>query len=180
MVIPLLVGAGISVALGTYGRAHDPTGRSLYTLFFTDTLRLKAWLSTGVLALAATQPITGRRLSASPRIPAPGPGPAARPAPVWLGDLHRLIGTTAFALSLPVAYHCLWALGYQTPNTRVAVHSLVGCAFYGAFAAKVITVRRSQSPAWAVPLMGALTLSLVVGVWWTGALWYFDNVTWSP
>jgi hypothetical protein len=179
-VIPLLAGAAVSVALGIYGRAHDPTGRTLYTFFFSDTSRLKAWLSTGVLALAVTQPFTGRWLSRSRQAPAGTSAPAARPAPVWLGDLHRLIGTTAFALSLPVAYHCLWALGYQSPNTRVAVHSLVGCAFYGAFAAKIITVRRPDQPAWAAPLVGALTLSLVVVVWWTSAFWFFDNVTLSP
>lgn len=160
MAIPLLVGAGVSVALGVYARTHDPTGRNLFSLFFSNTLTLKAWLGTGSLALATTQPLTRRWL---PR-----------------GDLHRLIGTIAFAMSLPVAFHCLWALGYQGQTTRVAVHSLAGCAFYGAFAAKITTARRSDQPAWAVPLAGALTLSLVVVVWWTSALWYFDNVTWSP
>jgi hypothetical protein len=37
--------------------------------------------------------------------------PRVRPA--WLGTAHRLTGTLAFLLTLPVAYHCLWALGFQ-------------------------------------------------------------------
>ena len=46
-----------------------------------------------------------------------------------------------FALSLPIAYHCITAYGVQTYSARVALHSLAGCFFYGAFAAKVLLVR---------------------------------------
>ena len=31
-----------------------------------------------------------------------------RQSPPWLGDAHRLAGTVAVVLTLPVAYHCLW------------------------------------------------------------------------
>ena len=112
--VPLLVGAAVAIALGVYGRVHDPTGRTLYTLFFTDTIRLKAWLGTGCLVLASGQIFSALWLYG--RL-----GRSGRPAPVWLGDVHRLTGTLTFALSLPVAYHCLWALGYQTSTVRVAI-----------------------------------------------------------
>ena len=171
--VPLLVGAAVTMALGVYGRVHDPTGRTLYTLFFTDTIRLKAWLGTGCLVLASGQIFSALWLYG--RL-----GRSGRPAPVWLGDVHRLTGTLTFALSLPVAYHCLWALGYQTSTARVAIHSLLGCALYGAFAAKVLAVRRPHQPVWALPVLGALTFTLLVLVWWTSALWFFRNVTWAP
>ena len=66
--------------------------------------------------------------------------------PPWLGSLHRISGRLAFLASLPVAYHCLYQLAFQDTDTRVLVHSLVGCAFYGAFAAKVVIVRSHCAP----------------------------------
>ena len=169
--VPLLIGAAIAVALGTYGNVHDPTGRSIYTLFFTDTMRLKAWLGTGCVALAVGQVMIGLRLH--------GRLGLGNPTPAWLGDLHRLTGTLTFALSLPVAFHCLWALGYQTPTARVAAHSLLGCAFYGAFAAKVTAVRGRDQPTWMVPVLGGATFVILTAIWWTSALWFFRNVTWA-
>src|ERR671926_150429 len=62
-------------------------------------------------------------------------------APDWLGVVHRISGRLAFLVSLPVAYHCLYQLGFQHTSTRVLLHSIFGCLFYGAFAAKVLIVR---------------------------------------
>ena len=163
-------GAAISVALGTYGRVHDPTGHALFTLFFTNTLSMKAWLATVAVVLGIVQVFTAlclyRRL------------PWRASAPAWLGDAHRLTGTLAFVFSLPVAFHCLWSLGFQAhwSQTRVFAHSLLGCAFYGAFAAKVIIVRSKGLPAWALPVAGALAFSVLVAVWCTSSLWFFTHV----
>ena len=63
-------------------------------------------------------------------------------APPWAGTAHRISGRLAFIVSLPVAYHCLWSLGFQDTDTRVLLHSLLGCCFYGAFAAKVTVVNK--------------------------------------
>ena len=52
LAIGLLAGAGVAVALGVYGSVHDPTGRSLVTLFFSATINLKVWLATAAIALA--------------------------------------------------------------------------------------------------------------------------------
>src|SRR5947208_5846125 len=37
-------------------------------------------------------------------------------------------------------------------QTRVFAHSLLGCSFYGAFAAKMIVVRSKRMPSWACAL----------------------------
>ena len=68
--------------------------------------------------------------------------------------MHRISGRLAFIASLPVAYHCLWSLGFQDTDTRVLVHSLAGCAVYGAFAAKVLIVRSKRLPGVALPIAG--------------------------
>jgi hypothetical protein len=163
-------GAAVSVALGAYGRAHDPTGHALFTLFFTDTLSMKAWLATVAVVFAIVQVLTALRLYG--RLPWPATAPA------WLGDAHRLSGTLAFAFSLPVAFHCLWALGFKADpsQARVFAHSLLGCAFYGAFAAKVIIVRSKGLPGWALPVAGALVFSVLVAEWATSSLWFFTHV----
>ena len=76
----------------------------------------------------------------------------------------------AFLLTLPVAYQCLWALGFQSTDTRVLVHSLLGCAFYGVFTVKVLAVRVHGLPGATLPLVGGLVFAALVGVWLTSAL----------
>ena len=99
-----------------------------------------------------------------------------RSFPSWLGQAHRLSGTLAFMFSLPVAYHCLWGLGFATEGgTRRVLHSLLGCLFYGAFAAKVIIVRSKRMPSWALPVVGGAAFTLLVLLWYTSALWLFTN-----
>ena len=80
-------------------------------------------------------------------------------------------------MTLPVAYHCLWSLGFETDasNARRFWHSLFGCAFYGAFATKVLCVHAKGLPGWALPVIGGLVFSLLVGLWFTSAFWFFDN-----
>jgi hypothetical protein len=89
--------------------------------------------------------------------------------------LHRLGGASLFLLSLPVAMHCLLAYGVRLGGPRVAVHSLAGCFFYGAFAAKVLLVRSRRLPGWALPVAGGLLVTLIAVLWYSSALWYFDG-----
>lgn len=164
----LLVGAGVAVALGVYGNVHDPTGRSLVTLFFTGTINLKVWLATFALGLAGFQLYTALRIYG--RL---GSGDV----PGWMKSAHRLSGTGAFLLSIPVAYHCLWALGFTADaGTRVLAHSLLGCVFYGAFVAKVLTVRSSATPAWVLPVLGGTAFTALVAIWLTSSFWFFTTV----
>jgi hypothetical protein len=162
-----LAGAAVSVALGVYGNVHDPTGEQPYTLFFTGTINLKVWFATVALALAGLQVLLAARLYGKVHIP--------EKAPPWLGDAHRLTGTLAFLVSLPVAYHCLWALGFQSTDTRVVLHSLFGCFFYGVFTIKVLSVRVHGLPDWLLPLVGGVTFTALAGLWVTSSLWFITS-----
>ena len=94
------------------------------------------------------------------------------------GNVHRAIGIVALLATLPIAYHCALAYGVKTNiDTRVAVHSLAGCFLYGAIAAKLIIVRSRRLPGWALPLIGGTLVTLVAVLWYTSALWYFNNYT---
>ena len=101
-------------------------------------------------------------------------GGVANPA---IGKVHRAIGAGALLLSIPLAYHCAFAYGVQTFDTRIAVHSLAGCFFYGAFAAKLTIVRSPRLPGWVLPLAGGTLVVLIAVLWYTSALWYFNGFT---
>jgi len=163
-----LIGAAVSVALGVYGANHDATGQSLFTLGFSGTINMKVWLATIVLVLGCVQIVLALWMY--------GKLGSAR-APDWVGPSHRIVGLSAFLLSLPVVYHCLWSLGFETDasSTRRFFHSLFGCAFYGAFTVKVLAVRSHRMPGWTLPVVGGLVFTLLVGLWLTSALWFFNH-----
>jgi len=163
----VLAGAAVSLGLGVYGRLHDPTGGRLFSLFFTRTISLKTWFATVALAFACFQVLSALRLYGKVHVP--------RRMPRWLGDAHKLSGILAFVVSLPVAYHCLWALGFErhADQTRRFVHSLLGCFFYGAFTVKVVFVRARGLPRWALPVAGGTVFATLVAIWYTSAFWFF-------
>src|SRR5437764_9678276 len=84
----LIGGCMVSGFLGVYGRVHDPTGRALFTLFFTSTINLKVWFATAAFACALFQVTSALRMYGKIRVP--------KTTPAWLGDAHRLSGTLAF------------------------------------------------------------------------------------
>jgi Family of unknown function (DUF6529) len=98
------------------------------------------------------------------------------PRPRWVPSFHRWTGRVAFAATLPVAYHCIFKLGFQKTDDRVLAHSFLGCAVYGAFAGKVLIVRLHRFPRWLLPLAGGLLFATLVGVWYTSAIWFFRLV----
>ena len=73
-------------------------------------------------------------------------------------------------------FHCTTILGFQTPDARVAAHSLAGSFVYGVFAAKVLVVRDRALPGWAFPAAGLTLASTLVFLWLTSSLWYFTEV----
>jgi hypothetical protein len=158
------VGAAVAVALGVYGRVHDPALEPLVTLGFSGMLQMKSWLATLALLLVLVQ--LGSALWMWRRLP-------LGPPPTWVTPAHRWSGTVAFVVSLPVALHCLWSLGLATSSPRVLVHGVAGCCFYGAYAAKMVGLRVSGLPSWALPVLGGLTFGLFVLLWLTSALWFF-------
>jgi Family of unknown function (DUF6529) len=166
LVAPLTAFALVALTVGLLARERFDPNKGYFQLFFSDTLHLKAWLATAVILLALSQLFTAawifRKL------------PWARPD--WIPALHRWTGRLAFALTLPVAYHCVFKLGFQHATSRVLAHSLFGCAVYGAFAAKVLVVRLHRFPVWVLPTAGGLLFSVLVGVWYTSAVWLFDQL----
>ncbi|TML30369.1 MAG: hypothetical protein E6G30_03115 [Actinobacteria bacterium] len=78
-------------------------------------------------------------------------------------------------LAAPVAFHCMAAYGVRGTDARIAVHSAAGCFMYGAVAAKILVVRTSRLPGWALPVAGGSLLTTVVVLWYTSALWDFNN-----
>jgi Family of unknown function (DUF6529) len=163
----LLIGAAIAVSLGVYARAHDPAGRPIFTLGFSGMLQLKAWLTTVVYALVVVQLATALWMWGHLRV--------RGRVPTWASPVHRWSGTLAFVVSLPVAFHCMWALGFGTGSNRVVVHCVVGCALYGAYAAKMLALRMNGMPSWTLPVLGGTVLSCVVLLWFTAALWFFTR-----
>ena len=168
LAVAALAALAVAVALYAFGRTHTPSyTMGLFGQHGVAVNRLKAQLATGMLGLALVQLTLAlwmyRRL----------PGAGAAPPTVPL--LHRVGGVSLFLLSLPVAAHRVFGYGVQLGDPRVAVHSVAGCFFYGAFAAKVLIVRSRRLPGWALPVVGGLLVTLIAVMWYSSALWYFNG-----
>jgi Family of unknown function (DUF6529) len=161
-----IAGALVALSLGIYGSVHDPASDLSITLGFANTMSMKVWLATLGLLFALVQ--AGSALWLYGRLPLDDP-------PDWLGGVHRISGRLAFLVSLPVAYHCLYQLAFQDTTTRVLLHSMLGCAFYGAFAVKVVIVRTPALPGIALPLAGGMVFSVLVATWLTSGLWFITQ-----
>ena len=170
LLVPLGLALGIAAGLYAFGTEHTPdySGTALFGRTAADTLPLKSWLATGLLALAVLQ--LGLALWIYGRLP------GVTVASVRTANVHRAVGVIAILGTLPIAYHCAFAYGVKTDiDARVAVHSLVGCFLYGAIAAKLVIVRSRRLPGWALPVAGGTLVVLVAALWYTSALWYFNN-----
>ena len=167
---PFLAFACFSLLAGLLARAYRPAPGAYpsgyFRLFFSDPIHLKAWFATAAVALACFQLFTAawifRKL------------PWRKPP--WVNAVHRWSGRLAFVCTLPVAYHCIFKLGFQTATSRTLAHSLLGSGVYGAYAAKVTIVRLHRFPAWVLPTAGGLLFAVLIGVWYTSALWFFRLV----
>lgn len=159
---PLLAFAVFSLTAGFLAR-HEPRSKGYFRLFFSDPIHLKAGFATAVAVLACFQLFTAawifRKL------------PWDKPA--WVNPGHRWSGRLAFVFTLPVAYHCIFKLGFRSPTGRVLAHSLLGCGVYGAYAAKVTIVRLHRFPRPVLPLAGGLLFAIIIGAWYTSALWLY-------
>lgn len=156
---------GVTGALYVAGRLHQPD--YTFSMFGADPIPPKSLLATIALGMAGLQVLLA--LWIYRKLPLAGSPP--RPVPL----AHRIVGFGLFVFTLPIAVHCLIAYGVQLTSPRVAVHSLAGCFFYGAFVAKVLLVQSRRLPGWALPVAGG-ALAVVVGVlWYTSALWYYNG-----
>ena len=160
------VGALVAVVLGIYGNVHDPATDLSITLGFSDTITMKVWLASIAVLFALLQVFSALWMYGKLPI-------SSRPS--WLADAHRISGRLAFLISLPVAYHCLYQLAFQTTTTRVLAHSLLGCLFYGAFATKVTIIHMPGRAGIWLPIAGGAVFTLLVATWITSGLWYITS-----
>ena len=162
------IGGAVSLSLGVYGRIHGPTGDTIFAFGFPTLLSMKAWFTTVAAALGIFQALSAAWMWGR----LPGLGVAPSRVATW----HRWTGTLAFFFTLPVAYHCLWSLGFQDTNLRVLAHSILGCAFYGALTAKLLLLRSNRLPGWTLPVAGGLLVAVLTAIWFTSSLWFFTTV----
>ena len=162
-------GLGIAVAavLAAYARVSPGDGAAISTFGFSALYAMKSWLTTAAMVFVIVQVVSA--LAMWGRLP----GVAASPG--WAGPLHRWSGVAAFVLTLPVAFQCIWSAGFSDDTTRTFIHSLAGCLFYGAFAAKMLSLRLRGLPGWVLPVLGGLLAVLLTVVWFSSAFWYFTQ-----
>jgi Family of unknown function (DUF6529) len=165
LVVPALVGCLVALTLGIYGRLHSPTGVAVDIVGFSSPAAVKAWLASAAVVFALVQ--LGSSLVMYGKVPRIS-------APSWISGLHRWSGRIAFILTVPVVVHCLYALGFQTFNARVLVHSIAGCLFFGTFTVKMLALTRRGMPGWVLPVVGGLVFTLLVVIWFTSAFWFFS------
>lgn len=164
VLLSLAIGSLVSVGIGVYAAAHQPTGFAFNLGLFTSGLSAKAWLASVALLLAVVQVVTSLMIYGK----LPGGGRVT-------AGLHRWSGRIAVLVTLPVAAHCLYALGFSSFDTRTLLHSLLGCFFYGIFVCKMLVLTRDDGPKWALPLFGGLVFTGLTGLWLTSSLWFFGE-----
>jgi Family of unknown function (DUF6529) len=165
LVVPALVGGLVALSLGIYGRLHPATGVAVDIVGFSSPATVKAWLASVAILGALVQLLTALLMYGK----VPGIG-----APSWAGGVHKWSGRLAFIVTVPVAVHCLYALGFQSFTPRVLAHSICGCLFFGAFTVKMLSLTRRGMPAWTLPLLGGLVFVLLTIIWFTSAFWFFS------
>jgi Family of unknown function (DUF6529) len=167
LLVPVIVFGWVALIVGVLASLTDLTSDwPKFSLFFTDPIHLKVWFATAGAALALFQVFSAawifRKL------------PWRRPR--WIGIAHRWSGRLAFLLTLPVAYNCIFLLGFQDASARTLAHSFAGIFFFGAISAKVLIVRVHRFPGWALPAAGGLVFSTLIVLWYTSSLWFFETV----
>ncbi len=161
LLVAVAVGTLVSVGLGVYGRLHEPTFTALSVGGFSSGTAAKAWLGSAAFALVLVQLLSAVGMY--------------RGAAGWLSTVHRWSGRVAVLLTVPVAVHCLYALGFQLGEPRVLAHSFAGCFLYGVFTAKMLVLTRPGAPRWGIPVLGGVLFSALTAVWLTSSLWFFGT-----
>jgi len=173
LAVPLVVFALITLTVGLVARqtVRESYATPFFHPLFTDTLEMKAWLVTAAVVLACGQLLTAARIYELLHFP-----PKGR----FYHSVHRWSGRAAIVFTLPVAYHCVFLLGFGTRSPRVLIHSLLGSALYGAVVAKMLIVRSTRFAPWVLPVAGSLLFSILLGLWLTSALWFFTAAAATP
>jgi len=147
----------------------NSTYTDVMTSVFSSPIAAKAWFASAAGALAIVQVTTGARIFGKLR------GVIRLPYPV-VQRVHRWSGRLAILCTLPVAFHCIFILGFRSTDARVLAHSIVGSFVYGLLAVKLFFVRDREHPGWVLPLAGGTVFAALAALWGTSAYWYFTNV----
>ncbi len=163
LAVPVLAGVAAVVVLGVYGRLHEPGTIAVDIAGFSGPAYVKAWLTTLAALLAVVQLVSALNMY----------GRIGRASPSWVSTVHRWSGRAAVLVTVPVVVHCLYVFGFEYDSTRVLVHSVAGCLFYGAFVTKMLSLTRRGLPGWTLPVVGGVVFGALVVLWLTAALWLF-------
>ncbi len=138
---------------------------------FSTAIAGKAWLATGAFVLAFVQVLTASRMWGRLEGFVPISFETSR-------HVHRWSGRIALLLTVPVIFHCVLILGFETPDLRVTIHCIAGSFIYGVVAAKLLVIQHHSRnyPAWMLPLLGGSLAAILATLWLTSSLWYFTNV----
>ena len=141
----------------------------LVTSVFSTPIAFKAWFASAAALFAIVQVLTGARIFGKLTGIVPVPPPR-------VNRIHRWSGRLAILCTVPVAFHCIFILGFQTGDARVLAHSVLGTFLYGVVAVKLFFVHDSDHPRWTLPLVGGTLFTVLALLWSTSSLWYFTQV----
>jgi Mn2+/Fe2+ NRAMP family transporter len=147
----------------------ESTYTELVTTVFSTPIAFKAWFASVAAAFGVVQVATGARIFGKLR-------GFVRVPPPRVNRIHRWSGRLAILFTLPVAFHCIFILGFQTDDARVFAHSLLGTFIYGVLAVKLFFVHDRDHPRWVLPLAGGTLFTVLALLWSTSSLWYFSEV----
>ena len=161
----LALGALVAETIGVLERYMVATPHPVpdYHPFFSDPFYMKAWLASATVVLACGQLMTAAGMF----------GLFHLSGSRFYNFMHRWSGRIAMALTLPVAFNCLFDLGLNAPDTRILIHATLGALIYGVFTAKVLLVRQARTPGWLLALAGSALFTIILGLWLTSAYWLF-------
>ena len=145
------------------------TYTEIMTAVFSAPIVGKAWFATAAIVLALVQITTAARIFGKLQ------GVIRLPHET-VKRIHRWSGRLVFLCTLPVIFHCVFILGFQTTDARVTAHSIAGSFVYGVFAVKVFFVHDRAHPRWTLPLVGGTLFATLATLWLTSAYWYFTEV----
>jgi Family of unknown function (DUF6529) len=145
------------------------TYEDILTSVFSSTIAAKAWLASAAGVLAIVQITTGARIFGKIQRFVPIPPP-------YVNRVHRWSGRIAVLLTLPVAFHCIFILGFQSTDARVLAHSILGSLVYGVIVVKLFFVHDRDHPRATLPIVGTTLFATLATLWATSSLWYFTHV----
>lgn len=147
----------------------EKTYTDVMTSVFSSAIAGKAWFASAAVLLACVQVLTAARIFGHLQ-------GVVRIAPPHVNRIHRWSGRLAFVCTLPVAFHCIFILGFDSSDARTLAHSILGSFVYGVFAVKIFFVHDHDHPRWTLPLVGGTLFAMLTTLWLTSAYWYFTEV----